>query len=83
MAVALILNKVEDLLHTLVVGWVEEWVAQGEEVAVAMGLADQIIRKLALTALLVQAEGQTIPNKVVLATSSSMETGNSGTVTSQ
>lgn len=73
-AVALILNKAEGRSHTLVVGWVEQ-VARGVEMAVAMELADQIISRLALMACLAQAEGQTIPNKVVLAISSSMETG--------
>lgn len=73
-AVARILNKAEDRSHTLVVGWVEQ-VAQGVEMAVAMELADQIISRLALTACLAQAEGQTIPNKVVLAISNSMGTG--------
>lgn len=74
-AVALILNKAEDHLHTLVVGWAE-WVAQGVVVAVAMEL-DQIISSLALMVPRVQGEGLTIINKVVLATSSSTETGNS------
>lgn len=71
-AVALTLNKAEGRRHTLVVGWVEQ-VAQGVEMAVAMELADQIISRLAL--MVVQAGGQTIPNKVALAISSSMETG--------
>jgi hypothetical protein len=75
-AVALILNKVEGHLH-MVVGWVEQ-VALGVEVE----LADQVISRLALMVHLVQAEGLITINKVVLATSSSMEAGNS-TVPSQ
>ena len=66
-AAALILNKAEGRRPPfLVVGWVE----------VAMELADQILNRLALMAHLVQAEGQTIISKVVLAPISSMETGN-------
>jgi len=72
--VALILNKDEGRRPPfLVVGWAEQ-VAQGVEVA--MELADQILNRLALMAHLVQAEGQTIVSKVVLAPISSMETGN-------
>lgn len=73
-AVALVLNKAEDHLHTLVAGWAER--VEGVEVAVALEL-DQIISRLALMVHRVQAEGLTIINKVVLATSSSTETGNS------
>ena len=73
-AAALILNKAEGRRPPfLVVGWAEQ-VAQGVEVA--MELADQILNRLALMAHLVQAEGQTIVSKVVLAPISSMETGN-------
>jgi hypothetical protein len=73
MAVALtLLSKAEPLIHTLVGGWAEQ-VAPG----VAMGLEEQTIRMLALMVLLVRREGRTLTNKVDLATSSSMETGNS------
>jgi len=68
-AVAHILNKVEGHLH-MVVGWAEQ-VALGVEVE----LAD--ISRLALMVHLVLAEGLITINKVVLATRSSMEAGNS------
>ena len=67
--VALILSKVEGHLH-MVVGWAEQ-VALGVEVE----LAD--ISRLALMVHLVLAEGLITINKVVLATRSSMEAGNS------
>ena len=72
-AAALILNKDEGRRPPFLVQLAEQ-VAQGVEVA--MELADQILNRLALMAHLVQAEGQTIISKVVLAPISSMETGN-------
>jgi hypothetical protein len=77
MEMPLTLNKVEGRRHrTLAVEWPEQ-VAQGVALVVAME-EDQIIpSKAAHMVLLAQAEGQIIPNKVVLATSSSTETGSS------
>ncbi|GJN14329.1 hypothetical protein PR202_gb01140 [Eleusine coracana subsp. coracana] len=78
MAVALILllSKAEALIHTLVERWVEQ-VVVAPGVGLAMGLEEQTIRMLVLMVPLVRPEDRTITNKLALATSSSMETGNS------
>ncbi|GJN14320.1 hypothetical protein PR202_gb01130 [Eleusine coracana subsp. coracana] len=78
MAVALILllSKAEALIHTLVERSAEQ-VVVAPGVGLAMGLEEQTIPMLVLMVLLVRPEDRTITSKLALATSSSMETGNS------